>query len=80
MSVNYFAPSSEDYDLTSENDVKKLFTEYQPNIVLHLAGKVGGIGANKEKPGDFFYDNIMINTNVIEACRIYDVKKIICFL
>ncbi len=77
LSVDYFAPSSEDYDLTSENDVKKLFTEYQPNVVLHLAGKVGGIGANKEKPGDFFYDNIMMGTLVMEYSKRFNVEKVV---
>ena len=77
LSVNYFAPSSKEYDLTSEKDVNDLFTKYQPNIVLHLAGKVGGIGANKDKPGDFFYDNIMMGTLIMEYSKRFNVEKVV---
>ena len=73
----HFAPSSKEYDLTSENDVKNLFKKYQPNIVLHLAGKVGGIGANKVKPGDFFYDNIMMGTLIMEYSKRFNVEKVV---
>jgi nucleoside-diphosphate-sugar epimerase len=73
--LNYYAPTKDEYDLRKEDHVKRLFEDYQPNIVLHVAGKVGGIAANKAKPGDFFYDNIMMNTNVIESARQNGVKK-----
>ena len=76
MGLQYYAPSKKEFDLRKEDDVKKLIESYKPNIVLHLAGKIGGIGANKAEPGTFFYDNIMINTNVIEACRLFGVKKL----
>ena len=49
--------------------------EYAVDSVIHCAAKVGGLGGNMNYKGEFFYDNIMINTNVIEACRKYDVKN-----
>ncbi len=73
----YYSPKKEEYDLRKEDDVKRLFETYQPNIVLHLAGKVGGIGANKERPGDFFYDNIMMGTLVTHYSYLNNVDKLV---
>ena len=75
--LTYYSPSKSEYDLRKEEDVKKLFNTYQPNIVIHLAGKVGGIGANKAKPGDFFYDNIMVGTLVLEYARQSNTGKVV---
>jgi GDP-L-fucose synthase len=75
--LDYYAPTKEEYDLRKEEDVKKLFEIYKPNIVLHVAGKVGGIGANKAKPGDFFYDNIMMGTLVTHYAYVNGVEKIV---
>jgi GDP-L-fucose synthase len=75
--LTYYSPSKSEYDLRKEEDVKKLFNTYQPNIVIHLAGKVGGIGANKAKPGDFFYDNIMIGTLILEYARQSGTEKVV---
>jgi GDP-L-fucose synthase len=75
--LTYYSPSKSEYDLRKEEDVKKLFNTYQPNIVIHLAGRVGGIGANKAKPGDFFYDNIMIGTLVLEYARQLGTEKVV---
>ena len=58
----------------------ELFKKESPINVIHCAAKVGGLGGNLNKKGEFFYDNIMINTNVIESCRKYNVQKMICFL
>ena len=60
--VNFeiLAPTRAEVDLTNEKQVAEYFWKHKPNIVLHLAGKVGGIGANKAKPADFFYQNIMM--------------------
>ena len=58
----------------------ELFKKERPNSVIHCAAKVGGLGGNMSMKGEFFYDNIMINTNVIESCRKYNVKKLVCFL
>jgi GDP-L-fucose synthase len=71
---------------TAVNDIFSFYTdkEKQGNFivdkVIHCAGKVGGVGSNMKYKGDFFYDNIMINTNVIEACRKYNVKDLVVFL
>ena len=54
---NIFVPRSRDFDLREKEAIIKLYRETQPNIVIHLAAVVGGIGANRENPGKFFYDN-----------------------
>ncbi len=64
-------------DLTNKNDTIKLFRREGPEIVIHAAGKVGGIEANSKYPADFFYQNLMMGVNVIEACRVCRVKKLI---
>jgi GDP-L-fucose synthase len=73
-------------DPKAVNDVFSFYTdknrqnEYAVDKVIHCAAKVGGLGGNMNYKGEFFYDNIMINTNVIEACRKYGVKKLVVFL
>lgn len=64
-------------DLTDKVCVEKLFDEFKPDLVLHLAGKVFGVQGNKEFCGEVYYQNIVINTNVIEASRKAGVKKIV---
>jgi len=68
-------PSKYDYNLTIERDVDLMFSHLRPDVVIHLAGKVGGIAANKSEPGTFFYDNIMMGTLVLEYARRYNVQK-----
>lgn len=64
------AVGSKDYDLTHEDQVQKMFKEAKPDVVFHLAGLVGGILANKQRPADFFYRNLMMGTLVMHhACR-----------
>ena len=60
--VQVIAPEKQEYDLTIESNVKDLFSSTKPEIVIHLAGKVGGILANKTTPAEFFYKNLMIGT------------------
>ena len=72
-----FTPTSSDFNLTKENDVKKLFENTNPDVVIHLAGKVGGIGANAIANGEFFYKNIMMGTLVLEYARLSKVKKLV---
>jgi|TARA_Y100000310_G_scaffold63930_1_gene59396 GDP-L-fucose synthase len=72
--------SSKDGDLRRWNETLGIFKEHKPDKVIHCAGKVGGLGGNMNHKGVFFYDNIMINTNVIEAARVVGVKKLVCFL
>ena len=71
---------SNDGDLRDWAQVKNIFEKYKPTHVVHAAARVGGVGGNMKAKGEFFYDNIMINTNVLEACRIYNVKKVVSFL
>jgi len=68
------------YDLRNIEETNKMFDYYKPTHVIHCAGKVGGVSANMDYKGEFFYDNIMINTNVIESCRLHKVKKLVSFL
>jgi GDP-L-fucose synthase len=60
------------WDLTNKKYVDCMLAHYQPDIVVHLAARVGGIQANKENPGLFFYENLIMGVNLIEACRQYD--------
>jgi len=72
--------STKDGDLRNWEQTIKIFNSIKPDKVIHCAGKVGGLGGNMNHKGEFFYDNIMINTNVIEAARRSGVKKMVCFL
>ena len=72
-----FSLNSRDYDLTEEEEAKGMFFDIKPDIVIHLAAKVGGIGANKDNPGRFFYDNLMMGAHVIEQSRIHNVEKVV---
>jgi GDP-L-fucose synthase len=69
--------SSQDYDLTSEGDTKKMFQEIKPDAVVHLAAKTGGIMANVENPASFYYVNTVINTNVIHQAYKSGVKRLL---
>jgi GDP-L-fucose synthase len=77
---NIIKVNKEDYDLTCESEVKQMISKIKPHIVIHLAGKVGGILANKENPVDFFNDNILINTFMFKYCNQYKVEKLITFM
>ena len=67
-------------DLTNTKQTEALFKTIKPEGVIHCAGKVGGIGGNSNFKGEYFYDNLMINTNVIEASRKAGVKRLVAFL
>src|SRR3954464_3898596 len=64
-------------DLTHEPDVKRLFDETRPQVVIHLAAVVGGIGANRESPGRFFYQNVMMGALTMEHARRNGVEKFV---
>lgn len=64
-------------DLTNRSDTRRMMQHYRPNIVVHLAGNVGGIGANREQPGKFFYDNMMMGMNIIDESRLFCVDKLV---
>lgn len=65
------------HDLTREADVRRLFAETRPHIVIHLAAVVGGIGANRESPGRFFYENVMMGVLTMEQARLAGVEKFV---
>jgi GDP-L-fucose synthase len=66
-----------DYDLVKAEDVARLYRDIDPQIVIHLAAVVGGIGANSQRPGTFFYDNLMMGANMIEGARIHGLEKFV---
>jgi GDP-L-fucose synthase len=68
---------SAEWDLTKENRVKALYEEVKPSLVFHLAGLVGGIGANKAHPGQFFYNNLMMGVLTVHFAWRYGVEKIV---
>ena len=72
--------SREICDLTNPKQTEALFRTIRPDGVIHCAGKVGGIGGNSNYKGEYFYDNLMINTNVIESSRRAGVKRLVAFL
>jgi GDP-L-fucose synthase len=66
-----------DYDLTHELDVERFYREHKPAVVLHLAAEVGGIGANRDNPGRFFFANMAMGMHLIEGARKHGVKKFV---
>ncbi len=72
-----FIPRVEDYDLVKAKYVEKAFSDSSPDIVIHLAAVVGGIGANRENPGQFFYDNLMMGAQLMEQARLNKVRKFV---
>jgi len=74
---NIFIPRSKDYDLVEMDAVKRLYRDAKPDIVIHLAARVGGIGANRVNPGKFFYDNLMMGVQMMEAGRQVSVEKFV---
>jgi len=72
-----FVPAIEDYDLTEPAAIKNVLRDSSPDIVIHLAAKVGGIGANKEAPGEFFYDNLLMGVQMMETARRFGVEKFV---
>ena len=70
-------PRSKDYDLVDNEAVKRLYHDSKPDIVIHLAARVGGIGANKENPGKFFYDNLIMGVQMMEQGRLFGVEKFV---
>lgn len=74
---NIFVPRSQDYNLVDNDAVKRLYRDSKPDIVIHLAGIVGGIGANRENPGKFFYDNLMMGVQMMEQGRLWGIEKFV---
>ena len=70
-------PRSREFDLTQKVDIQRLLQSIKPDIVIHLAAVVGGIGANRQHPGEFFYKNLMLGTQVMEEARLARVNKFV---
>ena len=74
---NIIVPDVSEYDLTNQNQTERLFEATRPDLVFHLAGSIGGIGANLAHPGKFFYDNMAMGLNVLEQARRVGVSKVV---
>ena len=72
-----FVPRSREYDLRREADIARMLRTARPDVVIHLAAVVGGIGANRESPGRFFYDNLIMGAQLIEGARQAGVAKFV---
>jgi len=74
---NILVPKIEDYDLVQMDNIVRMYEDMKPDIVIHLAAVVGGIGANREHPGEFFYKNLMMGVQLIEQGRLHDIEKFV---
>jgi len=72
-----FIPHIEDYDLRDLSDIKKMYKDASADIVIHLAAVVGGIGANRENPGSFFHDNLVMGVHLMEEARQNNIEKFV---
>lgn len=84
-SLGYQVPSiigvtHKDYDLLQWAHVAAMMRKHNPEAIIHLAAKVGGVKANMTQPATFFMENITMNTHILEAARLHCVKRVICFL
>jgi len=74
---NILVPKIEDYNLVDINDIVRMYEDMTPDIVIHLAAVVGGIGANLEHPGEFFYKNLMMGVQLIEQGKLRNIEKFV---
>jgi GDP-L-fucose synthase len=74
---NVFAPRSAHYDLRLETNIERMWADARPEILIHAAARVGGIGANRANPGTFFYDNAIMGIQLIEAARRHGLEKLV---
>ena len=72
-----FVPRKADYDLVQRSAACRLIKDTQPALVVHLAARVGGIGANRDNPGSYFYENLMMGVQLLEECRLQQVPKVL---
>jgi GDP-L-fucose synthase len=72
-----FAPASKDYDLVQSEAVLRMYDDARPDIVIHLAAVVGGIGANRENPGRYFYENLMMGTQLMHQGHLRGIEKFV---
>jgi GDP-L-fucose synthase len=74
---NVFVPRSKEFDLRRADAVARLYDVARPHVVIHLAAVVGGIGANRESPGRFFYENLLMGVELMEQARLRGVDKFV---
>ena len=74
---NLVIPRRSEFDFTREPDAERLYAAHQPNVVLHMAAEVGGIGANRDNPGRYFFANMAMGLHLIEAARRHGLKKFV---
>jgi len=72
-----FVPRSKDYNLVEMEAIKRLFEDVKPGIIIHLAAKVGGIETTRKRPGEFFYENLMMGIQLMEQARLFDIEKFV---
>lgn len=70
-------PRKKDYDLVQREACRRVVSECRPELVIHLAARVGGIGANRENPGSFLFENLMMGVQLLEECRLQGVEKVV---
>jgi GDP-L-fucose synthase len=75
--IHIYISKSAEFNLTKEEAIIRLFEEYKPDIMIHLAAVVGGIGANRERPGQFFFENLIMGAQLMEQARLFGVKKFV---
>ncbi|MBE0417459.1 MAG: GDP-L-fucose synthase [Coriobacteriia bacterium] len=76
--TDVFVPRAADYDLTREADIRRALADSRADVIIHLAAVVGGIGANRDEPGRFFYENAIMGIQLIEQARLAGVEKFVC--
>lgn len=72
-----FVPRARDYDLVRLDAIERMLDAAKPDLVIHLAARVGGIGANRDNPGSFFHDNLLMGVHLLEAARLRGVPKVV---
>jgi GDP-L-fucose synthase len=75
--IDVFVPRSRDYDLRTSDGIRSALADGRPDVVIHLAAVVGGIGANRENPGRFFYENAIMGIELMEQARVASVAKFV---
>jgi GDP-L-fucose synthase len=72
-----FIPTLEEYDLVEKDSIQKMLSDAKPDVIIHLAAHVGGIGANREQPAEFFYDNLMMGVQLLHEAYLAGVEKFV---
>jgi GDP-L-fucose synthase len=75
--ADVFVPRRRDYDLTERESVRRMYDDFKPDVVIHLAAVVGGIGANREHPGEFYYKNMAMGLFMLEEARLRQIEKFV---